>query len=371
MKHDFKYLLVVLVTFVLFFNKTNAQDKNQKAIRLAVVGMSHGHIPFILKRPNKGDFNLVGFFDSDVSLTAVLSERFKLKSDFIYHDLEKMLDEVKPEAVVAFGSVYDHLLVVEACAPRGIHVMVEKPMAVSLKHAKRIASLAKEYSIHVLTNYETSWYATFAETYNLVNEQNFVGQLKRVVVNMGHNGPKEIGCDNYFLDWLTDPVLNGGGAIVDFGCYGVNFITTLTKGQEPIGITAVTRQLKPEIYPNVDDDATITISYPDFECVIQASWNWTFSRKDIEIYGDRAYIKLDKKQIITRNARNRAEVKKSEEEIEVEVYTDPFTYFGDVINGKIKIEPFSPYSMENNLRVVKILELAKKSAKKGKYLLYK
>jgi predicted dehydrogenase len=46
-----------------------------------------------------------------------------------------MLEAVKPTAVLAFGSIYDHLAVVEACAPRGIHVMVEKPLAASLEHA--------------------------------------------------------------------------------------------------------------------------------------------------------------------------------------------------------------------------------------------
>ena len=51
--------------------------------------------------------------------------------DIVFDDLESMLKATTPEAVTAFGTIYDHLSVVEACAPKGIHVMVEKPLAVS------------------------------------------------------------------------------------------------------------------------------------------------------------------------------------------------------------------------------------------------
>ena len=142
-----------------------------------------------------------------------------------------MLDEVKPQAVVAFGSIFDHLAVVEAFAPRGIDVMVEKPLAVNLKHAKRMKDLAKKHDIHLLTNYETSWYPSTAQSFQMVLNDNFVGPLKKVVIHDGHRGPKEIGCNEFFLEWLTDPILNGGGALVDFGCYGANIMTVLTKGE--------------------------------------------------------------------------------------------------------------------------------------------
>ncbi|HUH74735.1 MAG TPA: Gfo/Idh/MocA family oxidoreductase, partial [Chitinophagales bacterium] len=142
----------------------------QKPIRLAVAGMSHGHISFILNRADKfnlnktdkKDFEVVGICESDKELVKLRVEQFQLQPEIIYSDLTKMLDEIKPEAVVAFGSIFDHLAVVEACAPRGIHVMVEKPLAVNMEHAKRMVQLAKEHNIHLLTNYETSWYPTTA-----------------------------------------------------------------------------------------------------------------------------------------------------------------------------------------------------------------
>ncbi len=137
------FLLILLTSIV-----TTATGS--KPIRLAVAGMSHGHISFILGRPDKGDFELVGVCDTNKVLTQSLATRYNLSPDIIYHNLEKMLDKVKPEAVVAFGSIYDHLAVVEACAPRGIHVMVEKPLAVNMEHARRMANWQKNTTFFYL-----------------------------------------------------------------------------------------------------------------------------------------------------------------------------------------------------------------------------
>ena len=65
-----------------------------------------------------------------------------------------------------------------------------------------------------------------------------------------------------FLAWLNDPKLNGGGALYDFGCYGADLMTWLMDGQRPISVTATTQQIKPDIYPRVDDEATIILTYP-------------------------------------------------------------------------------------------------------------
>ena len=346
-------------------------------LKLAVAGTSHGHISFILNKPDKGGFKLVGVYEPNVTLANQRAERYKLSKDLLYHDLNKMLDEVKPDAVVAFGSIYDHLEVVEACAPRGIHVMVEKPLATNMKHAQRMMDLAQKHKIHLLTDYETSWYPTSVKSYQLVHDSLFVGNLRKVVIHDGHKGPKEIGCGPEFLEWLTDPVLNGGGAVVDFGCYGANLMTWLTKGEKPISVSAVLRQFKPDVYPKVDDDATIIVSYPNSQCVIQASWNWPINRKDMEIYGDKGYIfAMDNNTLKTRKESMRAEhvrrITSGETSAnQAPVYEDPFSYFADVINGKIKMEPYGLYSPENNLMVVKILDAARKSAKTGKAVVFK
>ena len=193
-----------------------------------------------------------------------------------------------------------------------------------------------------------------------------------MVVHDGHQGPKEIGCSKEFLEWLTDPVQNGGGAIVDFGCYGANLMTYLTKGEEPVSVTAVTRQFKPEIYPKVDDDATIIVSYPKSECIIQASWNWPFGRKDMEIYGENGYIVAENnKDMRLRNRQTANELRRKVTSKDIAVYEEPFAYFKDVIRGKTTMSDYDLYSLKNNVMVVRILDAARESAKTGKTVVFK
>ena len=144
-------------------------------------------------------------------------------------------------------------------------------------------ALAKKHKIHLLTNYETTWYPSNHKAREVVKSGQ-VGDLRKVVIRDGHKGPKKIGVNSEFLDWLTDPVLNGGGAIMDFGCYGANLITWLQNGKKPTSVTAVTQQQQPENNPLVDDDATIILTYNNkSNAIIQASWDWPIGRKR---YGD-------------------------------------------------------------------------------------
>lgn len=298
-------------------------------VRIAIAGMSHGHVVWILRNWQRKDLNIVGFYEPDRALAQRYAEEFKFPLELVYSDLDRMLDTVRPEAVCAFGSIYDHLGVVEACAPRQIHVMVEKPLAVSLEHAEKMAALARANGIHLITNYETTWYASTYAAHKMAIQEGRLGPVRKIVVHDGHRGPVEIGCNPEFLAWLTDPVLNGGGAVVDFGCYGANLITWLMGGAEPLSVTAVLQTLKPEVYPHVDDDATIILTYPHTQGIIQGSWNWPVGRKDMEIYGADGYLVA-------------------------------------VVRGEETVEPGNLWSLENNLSVVKILDAARLSARQGR-----
>lgn len=367
------FLLIII--YLLFASVQGiAQPMNSSAapLRLAVAGTSHGHSGWILGKKDTGFVVVQGIYEPDSQLTDKHIKRFGLSPSLFFRNLTQMLDQVKPEAVVAFGSIYDHLAVVEACAPRGIHVMVEKPLAASLDHAIKMEALAKKHNIHLLTNYETSWYPTTVKSYMLVNDSNAIGKIRKVVVHDGHEGPREIGVSKEFFNWLTDPVQNGGGALVDFGCYGANLMTYIMKGRVPESVTAITRQFKPHIYPEVDDDATIIVNYSDAQCIIQASWNWPFSRKDMELYGETGYIiAVNNNTLRTRFAKQKSEKINTITKEEVSVFTDPFQYLHAVIRKKIFIATHDVYALENNMTVVRILEAAKVSAKTGKTELLK
>lgn len=365
------FLVLSMLTLLFSSKKVLSQKNNHSgAVRVVVAGTSHGHAAWILDKAKSDEMEIVGIYEPDKKLAEKNALKYHLDPALFFNDLDEVLELKKPEAVLAFGSIKEHLFVVQVAAPKGIHIMVEKPLAVNLKDAEQMKSIADKNKVLLLTNFETSWYPSTYETFRLIKDSNYVGQIRKVVFHHGHQGPKEIGVGDEFFNWLTDPIKNGGGAIVDFGCYGANLITYLMNGQLPISVTAVTNQFKPGIYPHVDDDATIILNYPKTQAIIQASWNWTFSRKDMEVYGDSAYIvAVNANKMRLRNKESLPEYEKWVTEKDIHVYTNPFSYLHVVLRGKERVEPFGLYSLENNLIVDKILDAAKISATTGKTVL--
>ncbi len=336
-----------------------------KPLEIGVIGLTHTHVHWIFNSNERKEFNIVGIVEPNKDLVNRYAQQYKFSKDIVFNTIEELIESKKPEAVTAFGSIYDHLHVVETCAPLGIHVMVEKPLAVNLSHAKKMAALAKKHKIHLLTNYETTWYPTNHKAYELVKQDKIIGEIRKIVVRDGHKGPKKIGIDKEFLEWLTDPKLNGGGAIIDFGCYGANLLTWLMDGKKPNEVTAITQQFQPENNPNVDDEAIIVLTYDKSVAVIQASWNWPIGRKDMEIYGLEGVVYADNRHDL------RVRIAKGYDEFSEEKmtlpdrqtpYDDPFVFFASVVNAQITVDPLDLSSLENNMVVMEILDAAVKSA---------
>ena len=336
-----------------------------KPLRLAIAGLVHGHVSgFLDTVRQRSDVQIVGLFDPDAALAARYAHRYGLSSGILFTDLAAMLDRTRPEAVAAFTSTYDHASVVEACAERHIHVMMEKPLAVSVAQADTIRQAADRGTIHVIVNYETTWYRSHGEIWNLIHQRKAAGEVRKMVAMDGHQGPKEINVQPEFLAWLGDPVKNGAGALFDFGCYGANLMTWLMDNQRPLKVTAIAQTNKPLLYPRVDDEATILLEYSRAQGIIQASWNWPFSRKDLEVYGERGYaIATGGNALTVRLPGQPAEEMRAPGELPPGE-RDSISYLAAVVRGKL--QPSGLSSLANNMIVVEILDAARESARTGK-----
>ncbi len=330
---------------------------------MAVARLTHGHVSWILGRADTGDIEVAGIYEPDANVVERYAAEFDFDRRLVHNDLGKMLDAAKPRAVLAFGSIAEHLAVVEAAAPRGIHVMVEKPLAFRSDDARAIAVLARRHGIHVLTNYETTWYPSGEAAFALVHDESAIGAIHKVVIRDGHFGPRELDVAPEFLSWLTDPTQNGGGALIDFGCYGANLMTWLMLGAAPLTVTAVIQQLKHDpAYARVDDEATIILTYPKALAIIQASWNWPDHRKDLEIFGTHGSIFTPD----ATNVRMRLRGEKIETAFTTQgrpaLFADGFAYLAAVVRGEVSVSDRDRSSLANNLIVVRILEAARRSA---------
>jgi predicted dehydrogenase len=241
--------------------------------------------------------------------------------------------------------------------------MVEKPLATTYEDALAIQRLSEKFQIPVLTNYETTWYASNTAA-NTLLASGRIGDLRKLVVHDGHRGPKEIGVGPEFLGWLTDPKQNGAGALFDFGCYGVDLATWMMHGELPVSVTAVTRQIKPDIYPLVDDDSTIVLAYPHAQAIIQGSWNWPFDRKDMEVYGAKGYVDTVKANNLRVRLPGDAEEHTETASPLSSPQDDSLNYLVAVLEHRL--EPKGDLSsLDTNVAVVRILDAARQSARTG------
>ncbi len=296
-------------------------------LRVGIVGLVHGHVHgFLQQSLHNPEIEIVGVVEPNKQLLDQNAARYGFTSGLLFTDLEDMLQKAHQDALA-------------------------------------IEKAAHEGKIQVLVNYETSWYRSNHAAYDLVHD-GALGDVRKVVVHDGHSGPKEIGVEPEFLAWLTDPQLNGGGALFDFGCYGADLMTWLMNGQRPQTVTAVTQQIKPEIYSRVDDEATIILTYPKAQAIIQASWNWPFDRKDMEVYGQTGYaITVKRDDVRVRHGGNNTQEEQIAAKPVPAPYDNSLSYMRAVLLDGAKPDALS--SLDTNVTVTEILDAARRSAATG------
>jgi len=368
-------ILAASLLSALFLTSSKAPAQaTQQPVRVAIVGLVHDHVRgFFYTLPSHPEVTLVGISEPDAALRQKYAAITHLPENIFFPTEAAMLASTHPQAILVYTSIAGHRAAIEEAAPLHIAAMVEKPLATTVEDALAIQRLSEKYNVPVLTNYETTWYNSNTAAANILSEGK-IGDLRKLVVHDGHEGPKEIGVSPTFLNWLTDPKQNGAGALFDFGCYGVDLATWIMHGELPLTVNAVTLHIKPQIYPHVDDDSTVILTYPHGQAIIQGSWNWPFARKDMEIYGATGYVDTlydDKAPGAKLRIRLHGE---PTEHVETAPALAPpqessLSYLAAVINGTLKPQ-HDLTSLDTNVTVVRILDAARRSAQTGRTITF-
>src|SRR6266699_4742244 len=343
-----------------------APSPPESKMRIAIVGLDHDHVWELLKYLHaEPDAELVAIAEPRPALVKEAKSRVQSSVKF-YSAYVPMLDEVNPEAVIVTTSNDRHLEMLRECAKRHIHYSTEKPMATNAADAREMERLASQAGIKLMVNYWNAWVAASHDLFHAVKSGQ-VGPVQRIIVQYGHRGPKEIGVSQYFADWLYDPVKNGGGAIMDFGCYGAEWALWF-KGR-PTRVYATTRKLKAGQHNNVDDDATIVLDYPDATVVVEASWDWPYNMDRVYVFGPKGSLLARRGDLFFRSASDQ----KTQPTPEGEPVTlstvphetsNPIAYFLDCIRNNKPVE--DPLSSTLNVQVMEILDAARESVRIGR-----
>ena len=217
----------------------------------------------------------------------------------------------------------------------------------------------------MVVNYETTWYRSNQGVYNLVHARGWEsaqnGGARRPPWAKGdrRGAGVPVVANRSETEWGRSAfrlrVLRGGP----------DDLADLADGwARPLTVTAVTQQIKPDVYPKVDDEATIVVTYPKAQAIIQASWNWPFDRKDMEVYGRTGSLVTVKRDGLIVRREGEAEAKLETAKPIAAPYGDSLTYLRAVLLDGAKVDGLS--SLETNVIVTQILQAAWESAKTGK-----
>lgn len=328
--------------------------------KIAVIGLVHSHVWGHLEKMVAGKpATLVGVAETNPELVAE-ARKAGVRENLIFSDYKKMLDEKKPDIVWAFVENNRHLEIAQACAPRKIHLMYEKPLASTYKDALAIQALARQHNIRILTNYQMAWWPTQQAARDLV-QKGELGQVYRLRGVVGHGGPGSEGPRNkHFFAWLTDPVQNGAGALMDFGCY--NALWALQYMGRPESVYATVNRLRPETFPKVEDNATIVLHWKNGSGIFEGSWDLPRSFQDLEIFGRSASLHVTRDRVEVRKGRDAA-TQPAAPALAAE-RAEPIAYMIHSIRTNKPIEGMT--AIDINVGVIEIIEAAKQSVRTGK-----
>jgi predicted dehydrogenase len=336
--------------------------------KIAVAGMRHGHVRLNLGAMLKGEpVKTVGVAEAvaeqrdwarnsaPAGYTYGKKEPYVAGESLIFTDWRKMIDQTRPDIVWAFTPANEHVDVVRYCAQRGIHVMVEKPLAASYAQAREIRTLARKHNILVMANYGSTWSAGQYAVKAAVDagEIGPVWRLRALTGNAGIGDPRKSA-----YGWMAGPE-KGGGAMVDFGCYSVLWSLWL-KGR-PESVYATMNHLKSDLYPKVDDNATLILNYKDGVAILQAAWNMPPApRGGNEIHG--------RKGSIVGTTIRKAGGQAAGDPIKVDPLPPeraaPLDYIVNRIRAKQPLD--GPSALDLNAAVNEVLDAARISAKTGR-----
>jgi predicted dehydrogenase len=206
----------------------------------------------------------------------------KQKIAHVYDDYHEMLRREELDIAIVTGENAQHPAIVEACAEKGIHVCVEKPMAMSLSAALRMARASQAAGTTLLVNWPITWSPQVRAAKKLIDE-GVIGRVLEVKWRGGSIGPlgprarhpgvqesaEEMSGVERGATWWHQAAA-GGGAMLDYCCYGA-LVSRWLIGEQATAAMGMRANLASP-WGDADDNGVIVVRFPSAMALLEATW---------------------------------------------------------------------------------------------------
>lgn len=196
-----------------------------------------------------------------------------------YHE---MLEKEKFDIIIVQSENAQHADIVEACAAKGVNVCVEKPMAMSLSDALRMARAVRANGTKLIVNWPLTWSPAARKAKELI-DQGVIGRVLEVKWRAGHTGPLGPGAHHAGVSDTAAPMTGperaatwwhqeaaGGGALLDYCCYGA-MVSYWYIGEPGVAAVGMKANLNSE-WGDANDNAALIIRFPRAMALLEGSW---------------------------------------------------------------------------------------------------
>lgn len=196
-------------------------------IRVAAIGVSHWHalhdsayLRHLAAIPGAA---LVGLHDDDAATVAARAAA--LGHPAVFTDYRRMLDDLRPDFVIALGRHRDMAAVGVHLLERGVPFLMEKPMGVSADEVARVAETAAATGGFAAVPLIQRYHPFTARARRLLAEGRF-GPLSHLYLRL--NRPTSARYVAWAAPWMLDPAAAGGGCLRNLGAHVLDLFLLLT-----------------------------------------------------------------------------------------------------------------------------------------------
>jgi predicted dehydrogenase len=203
-----------------------------------------------------------------------------------YSDIDRIINESGCEVVDICLPNYQHATACLKAAAAGKHVIIEKPIAITLEEADEMIAACRKAGVKLMYAEELCFAPKYERVRHLVKE-GAIGDVYMLKQAEKHSGPH--------TDWFYDIACAGGGVLMDMGCHAIGWFRWMLNNAKAVSVYATMSTVLHKGRTRGEDNSVVIVEFENGVIgVAENSWAKHGGMDDrSEVYGTGGVVYAD------------------------------------------------------------------------------